>query len=196
MGRAAPWRPDCCRCAGYVLALYCLCTPRNTWEFLGVHSQYSRSNERESRRYVWATSLPTTRERIDETEHLASVMLTKATVLQGFTRILRAKHRLGSFSCSSLSSARFFGVEKHGSGCLCFKPAGSHAWLKKQQSQAKEIINYCEARPTGFSAPRERNAARSARSPVKRRDVQQRFGWKSTAWGVGRRVGGWRIGPV
>jgi hypothetical protein len=77
-----------------------------------------------------------------------------------------------------------------------FKPADVLAWVQKQQSQAKEIINCYEAGPTGFWTPGGRSAARSARSPVKRSDVQGSIEWKGPVWGVGCRIGCGRIGPV
>jgi hypothetical protein len=40
---AAPWRSS--RTAGSVVAMRCLCGPRNTWEFLGAHRQQSRGNQ-------------------------------------------------------------------------------------------------------------------------------------------------------
>jgi len=65
----------------YVLPMYSEVDPIH----LGVHRQYSRGTQGAGRRYAGATSLPTIPECIYETEHLASVMLTKATIFQWFT---------------------------------------------------------------------------------------------------------------
>ena len=46
---ATPLRSS--QAAGYLLAMYCLYAPRNTWEFLGAYRQYSSSNQGERRRY-------------------------------------------------------------------------------------------------------------------------------------------------
>jgi hypothetical protein len=42
---------------------------------MGAHGQYSRSNQVGGRRYGWATSLPTMRECLYETEQRASIVL-------------------------------------------------------------------------------------------------------------------------
>jgi len=59
--------PYCWLCAPYALPMHSEVDPIN----LGAHRGYSRSTQGVGRRYAGATSLPTRRECIYETEHLA-----------------------------------------------------------------------------------------------------------------------------